>query len=463
VWKTIRPYILWSTLTVLVVAIGFLLTSRSVVAQTSEVKLQIPAGSIQVEGKTSPGSHVKIFQNNNTEPVASVSADSLGAFSAELPQEDIGMVSVGVQSTDINGRNTPKVFKQIAVLSQQKTYVTFILPPSITVSPSTATFGIGLLIFSGQTIPDATVMITIEPNITITATSDGQGKFSAPFSVSSLPTVGVFTFGVEVIAGLDESGYFSAGTITIAPPTPPPIEPPLPGTDDPHPNQPSQDVSPPEISFPTGEHYTSTEPIVISGRAEPGSIITIYDDGVAIGSVTSNLEGIWEFYFTPYKSNHSITVVSCKDTVCSEPSRPIVIRGPDRESRPCGPLFTLSEHKLTALTGAPANLAGRVEHEDGIDLFINWGDDKEESLSNVNGKVELSHPYSDEGIYSGYVIAKAGEGCQTATQFTVHVKEPQNSVSWQIITIIICSVAAGMLFLLILLIRRRKNNMTASY
>ena len=137
----------WNTPKVRSLTVGTLLACFSILfvgptafAQSSTVTADIPAGIVEVQGKTSPNAQIKIYENGNELPSASIVADVNGFFTEELPQDSTGVVDIGVRAIDTDGRQSVLITKQVAIIYQQTSTLTVILPPTITVTPATAVF-----------------------------------------------------------------------------------------------------------------------------------------------------------------------------------------------------------------------------------------------------------------------------------------------------------------------------------
>ena len=193
-------------------------------AQSVDVTLDIPAGIIAIEGTTSPNAQVKVYENSNDLPALSLVSDTSGNFSGELPQDNTGMVTISLQATDTDGKKSELVSRQVAVIAQQTSTLTIVLPPTIDSSPRSPIFQEGIINFSGQTVPNGVVEVTIEPSTILTTTSDAQGNYVVPLLVKSLSSAGIYTYGVKVTNGLETSDYVIAGTFVVSPPITAPFQ-----------------------------------------------------------------------------------------------------------------------------------------------------------------------------------------------------------------------------------------------
>ena len=430
------------TLTLLAV-LGVIFVNYDASAQTTDVQVTIPEGIIVVQGKASPNAQIKLYENGNDQPTASVVADSSGNFSEELPQMSTGVVDISILAIDTNGVASVLVTKQVAIISQQTSTLTVILPPSASVNPESAPFGQGIMEFSGRTIPGATVKIIIEPSTILSTTADSQGNYMIPLLVGSLASVGIYTYGIEVIIGSEISDYVVVGTFVIAPPVQQPLLTPISPIQNFVGRIVNKPIAAPEITSPSASEYNSSNPLVISGRAPPGTEVFLYDNGEIIGVVIAGEDGTWQFYFSPHKETHSIYAKACKNEKCSESSRVITIRRPNSGDLVCRPGVELTTYRLSAVTGSETNLIGNLLHEQSGLVVISWGDTTDERFNiSSNGQLNSSHTYKQAGIYSGYIIVNNGTSCQTATYFAVEVTNPTQPMTW---FVLIAIIVAGVL------------------
>jgi hypothetical protein len=239
-----------------------------------------------------------------------------------------------------------------------------------------------------------------------------------------------------VTSGAEESDYITAGTFVISPPAEPPVT---------TPGKPFQRIfqsltgstPTPDITFIGGTEYTTTEPIVLTGTAEPGSVVTIYDGDTIIGTVIAGPDGKWSFYFSPYKDLHTLSAQACINGRCSEKSEIITIKRPNSDKLPaCRSGITLKSYRITAKTGTPAEISGNLPKESKGLVYIAWGDATNERFDKPqDDRLKVSHTYQKAGTYSGYVILNDSDTCQSATYFAVEVTDPISPISVAAITV----------------------------
>lgn len=422
--------ILCGGLLALVLAVHF---SYATQALSTDVNLDIAAATITVRGSASPNAQVVIYKDANVRPETSVTADSTGSFAANLDQYTTGLATISVRATDTKGVQTALISRQVAVVSQQTTTVRFFLPPSIVVNPSSVVYGNSIITFSGRTVPGGDVTIKINPSTVLSSPADGNGNFSIPLLARSV-AVGIYTFVVEARSGQDVSDSAYGGTFVITPPLALPPATPIPPIGTIH------EIQAPMITFPTGTDYTADGPFVITGTARRGLSVTVYDDNTPLGTVTSNNEGKWQFYFSPYKPIHTLRAVACQGTRCSPASASITVRfQPD--SLACQPAIKLKESQLNGKAGDKLQIKGAVSGSKSRIAIISWGDGSDQRFTTPsNGSLTVEHRYRKPGIYSGFIILSGGENsCNTSVYFAAEISGSLST--WRMILLAVGTLA----------------------
>jgi hypothetical protein len=238
-----------------------------------------------IGGTTEPGATVTIY--NNGIPVATVTADGSGNWTYTFsPALSDGSYDITTTSTDDAGNTSdPSSIVTVTVDTQK---------PAV---PTGNTLDNG----KGDYIntPTPTVSGIAEPGSVVTIYNNGvpagtaiagtDGKWSYTFS----PALPDGTYNISTTS-TDKAGNTSdqTGTFTMIVDTQIPVTPQIPAM--------TGDDS-------TGHFNTNTP--TISGHAEPGSVITIYDNGVPVATVTVDAGGNWSYTFDPALSdgNHLIT------------------------------------------------------------------------------------------------------------------------------------------------------------
>jgi len=248
-----------------------------------------------LSGEAEPGSTVVIYDNG--EAIGTVTADENGnwSFTPETALDD-GEHTFTVDVTDPAGNTSPSTSAGTITIDTTApaaaSEVTLIgddqsLSDGASTKDTTPTV-------SGEAEAGSTVVIYDNGEAIGTVTADENGNWS--FTPETALTDGEHAFTVDVTdpAG-NTSPATAAGTITIDSTAPAAASEVILSGDD----QPLADGASTKDSTPT-----------VSGEAEPGSIVVIYDNGVEIGSVTSDADGNWSF--TPEtaldEGEHTFTV-----------------------------------------------------------------------------------------------------------------------------------------------------------
>ncbi|VDZ75424.1 adhesin for cattle intestine colonization [Atlantibacter hermannii] len=233
-----------------------------------------------VSGEAEPGSTVVIYDNG--EAIGTVTADENGnwSFTPETALTD-GEHTFTVDVTDPAGNTSPSTSAGTITLDTTAPAAA----SEVTLSGGDQTLADGASTqdstptVSGEAEPGSTVVIYDNGTEIGTVTADENGNWS--FTPATALDDGEHTFTVNVTdpAG-NTSPSTSAGTITIDTTAPAAASEVILSGDD----QTLADGASTKDSMPT-----------ISGEAEPGSTVAIYDNGVEIGTVTADADGNWSF------------------------------------------------------------------------------------------------------------------------------------------------------------------------
>ncbi len=233
-----------------------------------------------ISGEAEAGSTVVIYDNG--EAIGTVTADENGnwSFTPETALDD-GEHAFTVDVTDPAGNTSPSTSAGTITIDTTAPAAA----SEVTLSGDDQTLADGASTkdttptVSGEAEPGSTVVIYDNGTEIGTVTADADGNWS--FTPETALDDGEHTFTVDVTdpAG-NTSPATSAGTITIDT-TAPAAASEVTLTGD---NQPLADGASTQDTTPT-----------VSGEAEPGSTVVIYDNGTEIGSVTADENGNWSF------------------------------------------------------------------------------------------------------------------------------------------------------------------------
>ncbi|BET41992.1 Ig-like domain-containing protein [Atlantibacter hermannii] len=232
-----------------------------------------------VSGEAEPGSTVVIF-DNGTE-IGTVTADENGNWSfTPATALDDGEHTFTVDVTDPAGNTSPSTSAGTIMIDTTAPAAA----SEVTLSGGDQTLADGASTqdstptISGEAEAGSTVVIYDNGEAIGTVTADENGSWS--FTPETALDDGEHTFTVNVTdAAGNTSPATAAGTITIDTTAPAASEVTLSGDD-----QPLADGASTQDNTPT-----------LSGEAEPGSTVAIYDNGTEIGTVTADADGNWSF------------------------------------------------------------------------------------------------------------------------------------------------------------------------
>lgn len=260
----------------------------------------VQTGTPTIAGTAEPHATVTIY-NGSTE-VAIVTADAEGkwsyTFTTALDDGDhyisttatdaAGNTSVSSESLKITVDTTAPLAPTPAVLKDSE---------NGSISNSTPTI-------TGEAEPGSIVTIYSNGQPVTTVTADENGKWSYTFS----PELNDGQYVITTTA-TDEAGNTSEHSTAVT------IE-----VDTQNPDAPQKTSLKNSIN-----DRTNTSQPTIEGEAEPGTVITIYNNGIPIGEVTTDQHGKWSYTFTGLEDGDYNVQVTATDKAgnISQPSLPI--------------------------------------------------------------------------------------------------------------------------------------------
>ncbi|MBO9723066.1 MAG: BapA prefix-like domain-containing protein [Novosphingobium sp.] len=242
--------------------------------------------TLTINGTAEPGSIIRVYDGETL--VGTTTASNTGAWSVTTGALSEGIHGFSVTATDAAGH----------VSGPSTTYVVTLdfAPPALTVNP---TDGESL---SGTTEPGASVLVDIDGdgNADLTATVAPNGAWVVNFP-SPLENGAV----VNVVA-VDPAGNATAPspvTVDTSIDASLPSEPVVGSVTD--------GVDPVEGALTNGDATNDPQPL-LSGTAEPGSTVTIYNNGIQIGTASVSGTGAWTFRIpAPLEDGpHSLTTTT---------------------------------------------------------------------------------------------------------------------------------------------------------
>ncbi len=149
------------TLTILVIFfISVFLTSK-VNSQSVTFSVGVEDSSIEFLGYTSPNGFITFKEGGSV--IGTTTADSVGYYYKNFTAVLVGIHTIEIYSTDVNGVNTPQFSYEIVVLPTQITSISFDFPPTLQLNKNT------------YTNEDVLVKGLAKPNSNISIKLDGSG------------------------------------------------------------------------------------------------------------------------------------------------------------------------------------------------------------------------------------------------------------------------------------------------
>ncbi len=231
-------------------------------------------GTLTVTGTAEANSTVTVYDNGTV--VGTAIADASGNWSYPFsPALTDGQHVISATATDAAGNTGPA--------GAAPSFIVDTTPPAAPSAPVVPNLNNGYAKTNVQTATgtaEAGSTVTVYDNGTIvgTATADASGNWSYPFSPAL--TDGLHTLSATAT---DAAGNISpaGGTTSFIVDTTPPAAP-----------------SAPVISN-EKDGYVNTGTPVATGTAEAGSTVTVYDNGIAVGTATADANGNWSYTFSP--------------------------------------------------------------------------------------------------------------------------------------------------------------------
>ncbi|WP_443477788.1 Ig-like domain-containing protein [Novosphingobium aerophilum] len=294
----------------------------------------LPSGSVTddilptLAGSAEPGATVTIFHNGNAIGTAAVNGLGIWSFTPGTALAE-GPHNFTAVATDAAGN--------VSVPSGTFTLVVDVTPPADpTINPSTGTT------LGGTAEPNATINLDLDGNgtVDVTTTANGSGiwTYNPPLQLADGVTV--------IVTATDAAGNTSAPESIVVDRTAPAAPAIVSVTDD---------VGPQTGTVANGGATDDTLP-VISGTAEHGATVTVYDNGAAIGQAVAGVSGIWTLTLsTPLLSGpHAFTAAATDATGNLGPASPAYTVTLDT-STPAAPVITLVSDDIGATQGTVAN------------------------------------------------------------------------------------------------------------
>ncbi len=402
---------------VLVMLLPVFVAHSPVSASSAPVQFTIPNTRLTIKGFASPGAFVQIVDGNAL--VGTVLADSNGVFEKNFSAMRAGLHRFRITYQDRDGLTSDPLVQTVNVRAQSDTAVEYFLPPTLAARPVSATEG-ELVTFSGSTIPNAIVEISLDGGVTVLRPQSGpDGRYSI-----SVDTTGYYFGEHNATATSSQGGLTSHQTLKekfII----------LPVQSNAGNN--SGALTPPIITSIDGEIESGETPILIRGTGPPNTQIIIYLNGEPIGSTFTNADGNWFFNLDVSATSQDIRAIACDGDVCSDFSNLTTVLFTGDPERCSTHRFWLSEYRYWGVDegdGIDLNITG-VSGTPPYEVILDWGDSITERFNrNSAQSYSLHHVYQRTGNYSGSISIADDTGCQYTRYFSVSVIEKPLDNRW---------------------------------
>jgi hypothetical protein len=223
-----------------------------------------------LSGLTGPGATVTIFDNGA--PIGSTVADGSGAWSFS-PTVALTEGAHAFTATATDAAGNTSLPSPAFTLTVDTT-----APDAPIVAPSSG------LVLTGTAEADATINLDLDGNGTVddTTVADGTGAWTYT-PAGQLPN------GTTVIVTATDAAGNTSGSDSIVIDSAAPVAPFIFAVQD--------DIGPQTGTVPSGGTTDDTLP-VLTGSAEAGSTVTVFDNGIAIGEAVAGVGGQWTFPVT---------------------------------------------------------------------------------------------------------------------------------------------------------------------
>jgi outer membrane usher protein FimD/PapC len=241
----------------------------------------IKTGAPTITGAAEPNSTVTIYDNGVA--IGTTTADASGNYSYTASLTD-GAHSLTATATDAAGNVSPA-----------SGATSFTVDTSVPTAPGAPTVpGLtdgysktGALTITGTAEPGSTVTIYDNGVAIGTTTADASGNYSYTASLTD-GAHSLTATSTDAAGNVSPAGNATGFTIDTSTPSAPSV-PTVPGLTN---------------------GYSKTGNVTVTGTAEPGSTITIYDNGVAIGTTTADASGNYSYTASLGDGSHSLSATS---------------------------------------------------------------------------------------------------------------------------------------------------------
>lgn len=397
-----------SRLGCLFVALLCLLVAVPAFAETVSVTIGVGETTALVTGSTSPGASVTILDGGSV--VGSTVANAAGDYSQVLTNQTPGLHTYQLYARDIAGRLTDTVSISVNIVEHAQTQITVFLPPTMQISESEVTQGTNVTVV-GSAPANASVVLHIDDTFVV-ITADSTGVWQYVISTQTLQVGEHQIYAVATKSGGAQSYSTNVRTLIVnAPPSQT-----VPGV----PTPPSQQPTVPSVGSPQSGTTVTSNQVTLTGTAEPGARIEIWNRGQLIGSTFADAQGRWSITITLTEFANEIKVRACRNNVCSPFSAGIMIY----LAQPAVPplLLVLNRHHIQTTVDQKVNLKATFSGGNPPYIItVDWGDGTKETIKSAVSPTVLTTTFKRAGQFNGTVTVADANGRKNSVAFATQV------------------------------------------
>jgi len=352
-----------------------------------------------VTGNADPGSIITI-RDADDNVIGTGVANASGAFSVAVSPAQTDATTLSVTATDEAGNNSQPVDLTVTAAPVDLPDV-----PTITAIDDNIGRVTGNVIgktsddtmptISGTAVAGSTVTLYMDgsliPLITIPVLAGGTWSYTPPLPLSE----GTHTFEATATVGLETSGRSPAAAVTID--TTAPLAPTIGAVTD--------DVPPGTGVLTSGQATNDTRP-TLSGTATPGDTITVYNNGIAIGTAQAGPTGSWSF--TP-------------SSPLAEGSNPLTIRATDPAGNQSAP--SAAFNVVVDTTSTTPVILGAEDNVGSVTGNVTSGSTTNDTTPTLTGTAEANSTVAIfDGVTQIGTVTADGSGNWTFTPVTALVE-----------------------------------------
>lgn len=317
------------------------------ILQTSNNDGHVRVINPSISGTTEPNATVAIYDGGIL--VTTITADAEGKWSYTFTDLTEGEHEISVTAKDAAGNVSDASGKLSIIVDTTKPATPS--KPLLTTENNDGNLKVNTVTVKGTAEPNSTVSIYDGDVLVGTATTDNDGNWTY---TSPTLTDGLHTLSIKAT---DAAGNVSdvSEPITIK-------------IDTQKPNAPVANLQ----DGRNGNINTSTP--TIAGEGEPGSVITIYNNGVPVATVTAGPDGKWNYTFNPGLTDGKYSIYTTSTDVAGNTSVPgstfVVKVDTEHPATPTAPKLQDEHNNGQVKTNKPT-LKGNAEPDATVTIYDN--------------------------------------------------------------------------------------------